>query len=449
MTADAWIPWLRCPRCAGPCSADPIACDECGFAYPTYDGIPVLMARPHELVEQWRFRLAEFETTTESTRTRIIADAATLPLRPGTRARLERLAQGLATHREIVVGLLGEAGITPTRRTAPEPAGVPTEGSISAYIHHIHRDWGWDEDGSTENRDSLAAVQAVLEAPPRLGAMLVLGAGACRLASELHRLGAELTVAVDINPLPMIVARRVLAGERVRLLELPLAPPDLAHVAVERSLHSAAGPAQGFVQIFADAFALPFEGGCFDTVLTPWFIDQVPRDIADLLPEIRRLLKPTGRWINHGPLIYAPSHTPTPARYPADELFALIETSGFAVARRREDRLTYLQSPACTRGRSELVLSFVATVDAVRTEDGPTVDAPAWTEDPTVPVPRFEGLLRYVAPHPLFATVATLVDGERTADAIAAILVRDYALPTHAATAGVLGCLREIWRATR
>jgi SAM-dependent methyltransferase len=445
---QAWVAQLRCPRCTGRCVDVPPSCTACGFAFPSYGGIPVVMERPHDLVDQWRFRLAEFETINESLRTRVIADAATPALHPSTRARLERLAVALATHRAVLVGLLADAGVTPAKRAAPEPEGVPGEGSTTSYIHQIHRDWGWDADGSTENHDAFAAVAAVLGPEPKLGAMLVLGAGACRLAADLHRYGsAAFTVAVDINPLPMIVSRRVLAGEQVRLLELPVAPPDLDHVAVDRRLGSADGPATGFVHLFADALALPFADASFDTVLTPWFIDQVPRDIATLLPMIRRVLRDGGRWINHGPLIYNPAHTPVAARYAADELFAIAPTAGLHVEQQRVDRLTYLQSPACTRGRRESVISFVARAGEL--ELCAAVEDPAWLGQVGLAVPRFAGLDDYEAPHALFATVARLLDGARSTEEIAAILVRDYSLPPTAATAGVTACLREIWRATR
>jgi SAM-dependent methyltransferase len=443
-----WITWLRCPHCAGECSGPPIVCEACGFEYPSYGGIPVVRARPHDLVDQWRFRLAEFETSNDGTRRRIVADLATKNIAAPTRARLERVARGLALHGERITGLLNDAGIVGTRRRAPEPDGVPTENSITAYIHQVHRDWGWDDDGSTENTDAFAEVAAVLGDAPRLGKMLVIGAGGCRLASDVHRF-ADTTIAIDINAAPMLVARKVLRGEPIALVELPLAPPDLARVYIDRDLKAPALPGPGFVQIFADAFALPFQAGTFDTVLTPWFIDQVPKDIATFLPEIRRMLRPGGRWINHGPLIYHPARTEIAARYPADELYGLVADAGFDMQASRATRLPYLQSPACTRGRAEVVLTFVATKAEREVATSPTDEPPEWTRNPGLPVPRLEGLDRYQPPHPLFATVVKLIDGERTAQQIAEILIRDYKLPPGAATPGVLTCLQEIWRATR
>lgn len=410
----------------------------------------MLVARPHELVDQWSFRLAEFEASNDATRARIIADLATKSLSPGARARLERLARGLALQRERIVAVLGEAGISALARKSPEPEGVPSEGSITSYLHHVHRDWAWDDQGSIENREALAAVARVLEPQPQLGAVLVIGAGACRLASDLHAYGrADVTIAVDINPLPMLIARRVIAGESVRLVELPVAPRDLEHVFVERSLHAEHVVREGFVQLFADAFALPFASGSFDTVVTPWFIDQVPRDLASFLPVIRGLLRPGGRWINHGPLIYHPSHTELAARYASDEVLALAKAAGLVAQRSRADRLPYLQSPACSRGRAEMVFTFVAARVEVVEPELAAPASPVWIVDRSLSVPRFDGLDGYEPPHPLFGAVVRLIDGERSTDQIAAVLVRDFHLPVDAAAPGVGSCLAEIWRATR
>ena len=41
---------------------------------PTIGGIDCLFERPHEVVDQWRFRTDEFARTMDDTRTRILAD---------------------------------------------------------------------------------------------------------------------------------------------------------------------------------------------------------------------------------------------------------------------------------------------------------------------------------------------------------------------------------------
>ncbi|MFO0632263.1 MAG: methyltransferase domain-containing protein [Nannocystaceae bacterium] len=442
-----WLAALRCPRCLGGLlPGEPLRCDTCGVGYPSVGGIPVLIEHAYDAIDQWRFRLGEFRHTMESTRARIVVDLATKPLHASTRARLQRLAESLERHRDLVTAHFAAAGIVPAKRTVPESPGVPGEGSVTSYFHQVHRDWGWDAEGSQENHRALEVVASVL-APP-LGRTLVIGAGACRLASDLHRAGgASVTFAIDINPLPLLLASRVLTGERVPLLELPLGPIDLAHVCVERELVAPAALPPGFVPLFADAFAPPFADGSFDTVVTPWFIDEVPSDLATYLPVVHRLLRPGGQWIDHGPLIYHPNHTELPARYPSDELFALVESAGFRIAERRMDRMVYMQSPACTRGRIEAVFTFRAHRGDAPAQPVAVAEQPAWLRDPDLPIPRFAGLAGYRPPHAFFAAVVAAIDGQRSARAIAQSIVDSHRVPQQAALPGVQACLAEVWRA--
>jgi SAM-dependent methyltransferase len=440
----------RCPRCAGECRRDDehLACDACRFEFPIIGGIDCLFTRPHDVIDQWRFRADEFARTMDDTRAKIVAELAGSDVAAPTRGRLELLHRRLDDHRTRVLAVLEAAGIGRARRTAAEPAGVPGEASITSYYHQIHRDWGWDAAGSTENADAIAAVDEVLAGAAPLGTMLVVGAGACRLPLDVHvRHGATTTLAIDINPLPMLVARRVIAGERLRLLEFPISPPDREHVCVERELACATPNVAGFHLLFADALDPPFAPGRFDTVLTPWFIDQVPPDLVAFLPVVHRLLRPGGRWINHGPLVYHPNHTRLPHRYAMDELVALVDAAGFRIDRVQRKRALYMQSPACTQGRTESVITFVAERGEAPARAAEP-ELPSWLENVALSVPRFAGMDGYAPPHPLFATVIGLVDGTRSIADIARALVERHNVPAEAATPGVQTCLREIWRAT-
>lgn len=442
---------VRCPRCAGELAVadDLLRCDTCGHGHPVLAGIPCLLARPRDVLANWCARLGEFVASNEDTRTRLLADIATLPASSPSRARLGTLQRRLGEHRDRVVAVLAPLGVTPSPRTSAEPSGVPGEGSITAYYHQIHRDWGWDAEGSDENVRAFELVRDAIGERP-LGTTIVLGAGACRLPSDLHRAcGATTTVALDIAPLPMAIGRRVLAGERVPMFEFPLTPPDAEHVCVERVLAASPPGLHGFHQVFADALDPPCPTGVFDSVITPWFIDQVPRDLATLLPTIAGLLRPGGRWINHGPLIYHPNHTAIVHRYARDEVRVLIRAAGFSITHERVDRLPFMQSPACTQGRTESVWTFVAErgETQVPTASRPG-DEPGWLRDPDAAIPRWSGLDGYAPPHPLFARVLELLDDRRTAREIAEVLITRHKVPAHAALVGVQTCLVEMWRAT-
>ena len=100
--------------------------------------------------------------------------------------------------------------------------------------------------------------------------MLVLGAGAGRLAYDLHQaLKPPLTVALDFNPLFLLAASRILAGPPLELYEFPIAPRSIADHAVLRRHEAPAPPAAGFELVLADASSPPFLPGRFDLVLTP------------------------------------------------------------------------------------------------------------------------------------------------------------------------------------
>ncbi len=157
--------------------------------------------------------------------------------RPSTRNRLKLLAMACSDHARRLQALLASL------ETEAEPAAAATYAALApvvasaqglaSYYPNVHRDWVW---GDAENQAAVAAVRLALGSarPQRL---LVLGSGAGRLPYDLHAiLRPALTVAVDINPLLMAVARRMYAAERVDLYEFPVAPRDLASHALLRAL---------------------------------------------------------------------------------------------------------------------------------------------------------------------------------------------------------------------
>jgi uncharacterized protein YbaR (Trm112 family)/SAM-dependent methyltransferase len=452
MMSASLLPLLTCPACNGQGSlearSDEIVCRECQTHYPTVDGIPLIFDKPDRELDEWRFELAEFLADNQKGRNKMLAQTAGVDLPATTRARLDRLRAVLEVHADRMTRLLGDAGIQPGERTREDRERVPGEGSITTYFHQIHRDWGWDDHGSQENREALQAIQAVVPADAKLGKVLVLGAGACRLPMDVHTtFGAELSVAVDINPLPFVVARRMAAAQEVSLFEFPISPRTSEDVAVDRLLrrgNPAPDPLQGFEFLFADGLSPPVRDGAFDTVFTPWFIDQVPRNLPTIFPMIRRVLKPGGRWINSGPLIYHPSHTMLSNRYRVDEVLEMLAAANIEVHKHRYASVPYMMSPAGTQGRTEFVLTFDATVGEAPASE--SEDTPRWLDRHDLPVPILPGLERYEPPHPMFAAVVSLVNGQRTIKDIANVLIRDKSLPADAAVGGVHACLVEIHR---
>jgi SAM-dependent methyltransferase len=290
-------------------------------------GTPVLLPSAEQHVALWRRQLGLLLERGQRTLT-ALTDAASDPrLADATRARLAALGRAAKSQVDDVASILGPAL---GGALAAEGSGLPR--GVVEYIGYLYRDWGWPAAGYQENEPALAELGQLLGAR-ELGRMLVFGAGACGLAYELHlRHGASETVALDIDPYLLVIAERVARGESVRLTEASLKWIDGSEVSRQWQLKAARGPLarEVFHCVFADGLAPPFASESFDTVVTPWFIDQVPRDLPAFLRTLHELLRPGGRWLNQGPLVY-PEQTPFERRYAREELFELARAEGFAV----------------------------------------------------------------------------------------------------------------------
>jgi SAM-dependent methyltransferase len=182
------------------------------------------------------------------------------------------------------------------------------------------------------------------------------------LAYELHlRCRGTQTVAIDIDPYLLVIAKHVVRGASVRLTEASVKVMDGADLSRTWSLSAASGPLQAdaFQCLFADGTHPPFADASFDSVVTPWFIDQVPHDLPAFVSELGRLLRPGGIWLNHGPLIY-PESIPFDRRYAQGELFELLAERGFSLLGSSRASERYLVSPLSGAGKVESVLSFLA-----------------------------------------------------------------------------------------
>lgn len=451
-------PFLVCPRCRGALtpSDTTIRCADCGRGFPVLSGVPCLLSDPHREIDEWGARAEEFVQDNASVNDRLLAQlvgGGDVP--PTTRTRIEGLRATLSDHRQRLLNIATAAGITPKPRSNPDRDRVPGERSLTAYYHQLHRDWGWDVQGEFDEVErAVAAVEAVLDDAP-LGHVLVLGAGACRLPWELHRRrGFTSTLAVDINPLPFLIARRLIDGESMSMFEFPIRPRSSSHAAVDRRLPSTPIDAaqvspqtrDSFALAFADGMDPPVRPASFNTVITPWFIDQIPKDLAEILPVVREVLEAGGTWVNHGPLIYHPGHTAFVHRYCVDEVLAMVADAGFEIAASSFERMPYMVSPAGSQGRTEMVLTFRATKLDVA-EKPQTETMPPWLTDPVAAVPILDGLDKYVPPHPMFATIVGAIDGQRSAADIGKLLADKHGVPAAAATEGVQAALSEIYRA--
>jgi hypothetical protein len=322
------------------------------------------MPRAADHVDLWRRQLGLLLANGEATRAGLEAEARRPGLSAAGARRLEAMARAVREQVGDFATVVGPALGGPLEGGA---SGLPR--GVVEYCYYLFRDWGWglpqpSADGLARADENLAALEALRAvAPGALCRVLVVGAGACRLAVDLHRHGAATETAVlDIDPYLLVIAEAVVRGRSVRLTEASLNVTDADHVSATWSLGSPEGPlgADAFHFFLANGLAPPFAAGTFDTVVTPWFIDRVPSDLPAFLTTVHGLLRPGGRWLNHGPLLY-PTDVPLSRRYALEELLELARAAGFEVNDVAITSQPYLVSPLTGTGRVERVLTFAGT----------------------------------------------------------------------------------------
>lgn len=401
------------------------ACSSCGRAGQPLGRLATLYAEPaaeHASIEVGATRHLRRATETAEgvQRQRELAPMM-------SRARLEVLGEGL---RRYVAGLgqrWQEAGI------ALRSDGGPTRHDPRPTESQTLRDWAWPTHPAWSNENQQAYAQLMGHVNGELGRVLVLGAGAARLAYDLHT-DASLTVALDLSPFPLLAAASLWGGETIEMWEFPPVPLEgPAH----RWEVEAPPPSGALVALGADGLDPPFAAASFDTVVTPWFIDQIPRDLPRLLQVLRFLLVPGGRWLNLGPLIY-PADSPMAARYGLSEVVQLAQTAGFDVDTPTSVRVQYLCSPVATQGRVEVVHAFAARRDEEGEVERPP---PAWLGRPDLPIPRFSAN----PDHPVKAMIADAIDGRRNVRDIAEHLVRTRGMPPDDAATGVQLTISDLY----
>jgi SAM-dependent methyltransferase/uncharacterized protein YbaR (Trm112 family) len=414
-----------CPACGrGPLARDghDLACTACALGFPAVDEMPWLFPEPKAALAEWRARLHLLREHLAREARLHRRELARDGLQVLTRQRLGQLADAYEDHGRRLAELLGPLDLDsrPDRYEVHLALGtqLPSAQGLTSYYANVHRDWAWGED---ENRAALDIVSGTLGTRGPARRMLVLGAGAGRLAYDLHQSGqSQLTIALDFNPLLSAIGRRVTSGETLQLYEFPIAPRSIADHAVLRTLSAPAPARPGLHFVLADGLAAPFAAGSFDVVLTPWFADIAPEDLAVLIRRINRLLAPDGRWLFFGSLAWA-DRAPASC-YSLEELLALAPAAGLAPGSVQERQIPYMQSPASRHARLESVLAFAAT----KTHDAPPAPRraarPPWIERTDLPVPALAEFREQSLSTRVYAFIMAMIDGQRSVEDMAALM---------------------------
>lgn len=411
-SSPALHPLLACPACGARLTGE--ACLSCRIDYPSLAGIPWLMPDPRAALVEWRGRLHYLLTHygEEAARQRAARDRA--PGGSPTRRRLDLVAAALDDQAERVRALMQPLGIDRRQEAHAVHVALGTElplsQGLSSYYVNLHRDWCW---GEAENRASLGAVRHSLPGGWRPARVLVLGAGAARLAYDLHVVIAPgLTVALDFNPLFALAAQRIASGTPLELYEFPIAPASIADHAVLRRLAAPAPAPAGLEFVLADATAPPFLPGSFDLVLTPWLVDVLGEPMDRQLRRVNSLLAAGGHWVNHGSLAFADAG---PAEsLSLEELIDLLPASGFSRPVPAETRMPYLSSPASRHARQETVITFCARKEREVPAPARGRELPDWLQRADLPVPQLPQFRAQALSTRVYAFLLAMIDGERT-----------------------------------
>jgi len=406
-----------CPRCdKSPLSAreEGFRCSGCKIDFPTVDGIPWLFAEPDASLGEWRNRLHFALQQYAHVVRKIEHELGSDDLGELTRGRLEAQKNAAKDHRERLQKLLTPIDL----QSAPASyesylalrTRLPPDQGLSTYYSNVHRDWAW---GNEENDASLEQIRAVLKDDDALGETLVFGAGACRLAYDVHmQLKPDRTIATDFNPLLLLIAESVCNGKHLDMYEFPIAPKSIEEYAVLRELSAPAEVSDGFHLVLADALRPPFPAKSFDTVITPWLIDIISEDLPVFAARINSLLKPGGRWINFGSLAF--DHPDKSRCYSPQETLSIVQATGFDLPRTREDVIPYMCSPASRHGRWENVFTFVAGKTADCKTPPRHRALPDWIVTGKEPVPLTQSFQTQAMSTQIYSFIMSLIDGKRS-----------------------------------
>jgi len=444
--AASLAPLLACPRCDK--ALEPLDtghhCSGCQVTFPLVGDIPWLFADPATSLGEWRGRLNFAVEKLDHDVAGFSSALRDKALHELTRKRLERLKGVTEDHAVRLRRLLEPLQIdTLEAQYATYLAlrtRLPSDQGLTTYYANIHRDWVWGDEENTASSELI--VDALGGAPA--GKTLVLGAGAARLAYDFHMQAApDLTVAMDFNPLLLLIGKAVMQGGSLELYEFPIAPARMEDEGVLRTLEVDTPVREEFFFVLGDALRAPFAEQSFQTVVTPWLVDILPEDFAVLARRINRLLTRGGRWINFGSLAF--SNANPALRYSLDECLALLEASGFEKSHLVEDTIPYMCSPASRHARRESVVTWAAVKNKNAKRPPRAQALPDWLVKGNEPIPLLPAFQTQSLTTRVYAFIMSLIDGQRSLKDVAGLMVEQRLMSEAEAEPGIRSFLIKMY----
>ncbi len=400
---------------------------------PHSSGIPWLYRNANEQMLQWRAKIKSVADYYLNQSERASKELGVVDLLPSTKIRLEILNKSYQKNAEIFFSYFKKidgkdtASLNEIEKVYFEK--VPRQQTVKAYHETIFRDWVW---GKNEIEKQAQIIEPFINGG---GNMLVLGAGACGLPLKLHQdYKFKNTLAVDINPVFLMTVQELLSNQTVTLIENPLIPKNMSDVSLEHKIQFSQ-KIKGFHLLLADAQSLNTKKEVFDTVLTPWFIDIVPRNFRELARHINQSLKKGGQWLNIGLLDF--HRYQLSEIYTKDEVADALMEAGFRIEEIKHVSTPYLQSPHNMMGRFDQLLTFSA-VKEKSAKETPRYDyLPDWLRDWNTPIPLHKDIQNFMIKSTIFSQTVSFVDGKRSLSDIAQILSKQSGMPEHLANEAV------------
>jgi ubiquinone/menaquinone biosynthesis C-methylase UbiE/uncharacterized protein YbaR (Trm112 family) len=440
--------FLACPRCDKTpldSSDDALHCKACDVDFPMLEGMPWMFAEPQAALGEWRGRLQFSLQQLSHEIAGLEKELQAKDLRPLAKRRVERYKKAVKSHRRSLQKLLQPIEMQSLQGNYESYLALrtrmPTDQGLNTYYPNIHRDWSW---GEAENQASLKQIRAVLHDHAELGKVLVLGSGAGRLAYDIHtELNCASTVAMDFNPLLMLVAKAVTSGKNLSLYEFPIAPLALDDDAILRKLSAPEIADETFHLVLGDALRPPFPDESFDTVVTPWLIDIISEDLPELSARINNLLQDNGRWVNFGSLAFA---NPERARcYSPEETKAIVAENGFSDPYVSQATIPYMSSPASRHGRQERVFSFSAYKERGVQKPARHTASPDWIVTGKDPVPLSPSFRQQAMTTQIYSFIMSLIDGKRSIRDMAVVLEKQKLMTAEEAEPAIRSFMTKMY----